>query len=186
SGPLVIVPSPSGERLTHQMAVEWVKEPWLTFACGRYEGIDQRFVDDTSSRLTVREVSVGDYVVNGGEVAALVMIEAVARLLPGVLGNAESLNVESHSDGLLEAPGFTKPVSWRGHDVPAVLLSGHHSTIARWRRDEALRRTASVRPDLVAGLDPSVMDERDHSVLAESGWQVVGGRFSRTAHPVAD
>ena len=118
------------------------------FACGRYEGIDQRVIDDAASRMDVREVSVGDYVLNGGEVAALAIIEAVVRLLPGFMGNAESLSEESFADGLLEYPVYTKPASWRGHDVPDVLLSGDHARIAAWRHDQSVRRTAERRPDL--------------------------------------
>src|SRR6185503_9194683 len=117
--------------------------------CGRYEGIDQRVIDEAATRLEVRELSVGDYVLNGGEVAALAMIEAVVRLLPGFMGNAGSLEEESHTDGLLEYPVFTKPATWRGHDVPDVLLSGDHARIAAWRHDQAVRRTAARRPDLL-------------------------------------
>jgi len=119
-------------------------------------------------------VSIGDYVLSGGEVAALVVIEAVARLLPGFVGNPASLHEESHSTadngGLLESPVYTKPPSWRGLDVPALLLSGHHAQVARWRRDEALRRTVRVRPDLLADRDPATWDARDRAVLAEEGW----------------
>ena len=120
------------------------------FACGRYEGLDARVVEDACTRFRVREVSIGDYVLNGGEVAALAVIEAVGRLLPGVIGNAESLDDESHAAGTLEAPAYTKPVTWRGLDVPPVLLSGHHGDVASWRRAASLRRTAAVRPDLIA------------------------------------
>jgi tRNA (guanine37-N1)-methyltransferase len=123
------------------------------FACGRYEGIDQRVVDHAATRMPVEELSVGDYVVNGGEVAALVMIEAVVRLLPGFMGNPASLDVESHgsgdADAMLEHPVYTKPPSWRGHDVPDVLLSGHHGEIEAWRREQSLRRTRERRPDLL-------------------------------------
>jgi tRNA (guanine37-N1)-methyltransferase len=121
--------------------------------------------------MRVDEVSLGDYVLNGGEAAVLVVLEAVARLLPGVVGNPESLVEESYgADGLLEYPVYTKPPSWRGHDVPDVLLSGHHGKIARWRRDQALRRTAELRPDLLDRLDPAALDEHDLAVLAELGW----------------
>jgi tRNA (guanine37-N1)-methyltransferase len=119
-------------------------------------------------RWDVREVSIGDYVLNGGEVAALVVIEAVVRLLPGFMGNPESLAEESHgAAGLLEYPVYTKPPSWRGLDVPEVLFSGHHAEIARWRRDQALRRTAERRPDLLERIDEESLDERDRSVLAD-------------------
>jgi tRNA (guanine37-N1)-methyltransferase len=186
----VVVPSPSGVRFTQGMAAEFAHEPRLVFACGRYEGIDQRVLDDLSERARVCEVSLGDFVVNGGEVAVLGIVEAVARLLPGVIGNAESLVHESHADGLLEGPAFTKPPVWRGRRVPDVLLSGNHAQIARWRRDESLRRTASRRPDLLAALDPSDLDRADRALLANLGWVVEDGpaggvRLVRTPPPVA-
>ncbi|HSJ21218.1 MAG TPA: tRNA (guanosine(37)-N1)-methyltransferase TrmD [Nocardioidaceae bacterium] len=166
--PLLLVPTPSGERLTQSMAEDLSREPWLVFACGRYEGIDERVVDHYRGRMRVREVSIGDYVLNGGEVATLVVVEAVVRLLPGFMGNPESLAEESHGgDGLLEYPVYTKPPRWRGLDVPEVLLSGHHGQIARWRRDQALRRTAERRPDLIARLPADVLDERDRTVLGD-------------------
>lgn len=166
--PLLVVPTPSGEPLTQTMAAELSREQWLVFACGRYEGIDQRVVEDAGRRMRVREVSIGDYVLNGGEVAALVVVEAVVRLLPGFMGNPDSLAEESHgAEGLLEYPVYTKPPSWRGLDVPEVLFSGHHANIARWRRDQALRRTAERRPDLVARLAEESLDERDREVLAD-------------------
>jgi tRNA (guanine37-N1)-methyltransferase len=166
--PVVVVPTPSGEAFTQSMAVELADRPRLLFACGRYEGIDQRVVDHARERWDVREVSIGDYVLNGGEVAALVVIEAVVRLLPGFMGNPESLAEESHgSDGLLEYPVYTKPPTWRGLQVPEVLFSGHHAEIARWRRDEALRRTAQRRPDLLTRLAPDALDPRDRQVLAD-------------------
>jgi tRNA (guanine37-N1)-methyltransferase len=166
--PLLLVPTPSGERFTQALAEELSGEPRLLIACGRYEGIDQRVAEHAVTRMRVREVSIGDYVLNGGEVAALVILEAVVRLLPGFMGNPESLNEESHgADGLLEYPVYTKPASWRGLDVPDVLLSGHHGQVARWRRDEALRRTARRRPDLVDALPGRLLDERDREVLAD-------------------
>lgn len=166
--PLLLVPTPSGERLTQPMAEELSRERWLVFACGRYEGIDQRVMDHYRSRARVREVSIGDYVLNGGEVAALVVVEAVVRLLPGFMGNPESLAEESHGgDGLLEYPVYTKPPSWRGLDVPEVLFSGHHAQIARWRRDQALRRTARRRPDLLAAMPPEALSDRDREVLTD-------------------
>lgn len=171
--PRLLVPTPSGRPFTQAVAHELADEPWLVFACGRYEGIDARLVEDAATRLPVTELSLGDYVLNGGEVAALVVVEAVARLLPGVVGNPESLVEESHgADGLLEYPVYTKPPTWRGLDVPEVLLSGHHGNVARWRRDQALRRTAERRPDLVARLDPDRLDARDRAVLAEAGFPV--------------
>jgi tRNA (guanine37-N1)-methyltransferase len=165
---MVMKPDPSGERLTQPMAEELSSEEWLVFACGRYEGIDQRVMDHARGRMRVREVSIGDYVLNGGEVAALVVVEAVVRLLPGFMGNPESLAEESHGgDGLLEYPVYTKPPSWRGLDVPEVLFSGHHAQIARWRRDQALRRTAERRPDVIAGMPQETLSERDREVLAD-------------------
>ncbi|RIQ34951.1 tRNA (guanosine(37)-N1)-methyltransferase TrmD [Jiangella rhizosphaerae] len=171
--PRLLVPTPSGRPFTQDLAHELAAEPWLVFACGRYEGIDARLVEDAATRMPVTELSLGDYVLNGGEVAALVVVEAVARLLPGVVGNPESLVEESHgADGLLEYPVYTKPPTWRGLDVPEVLLSGHHGNVARWRRDQALRRTAERRPDLVARLDPATLDARDREVLDEAGFPV--------------
>ncbi|MGZ0152615.1 tRNA (guanosine(37)-N1)-methyltransferase TrmD [Kribbella sp. WER1] len=149
--PRLIVPTPAGRPFTQELAYELAAEPWLAFACGRYEGIDARVASYAAERMRVDEVSIGDYVLNGGEVAVLVVVEAVARLLPGVIGNPESLAEESHSgDGLLEYPVYTKPPAWRGHDVPEVLLSGNHGLIADWRHDESVRRTAERRPDLLA------------------------------------
>lgn len=148
-GATLLVPTPAGEPLTQALAAELATRRHLVVACGRYEGIDQRVADDAARRLEVREVSIGDYVLNGGEVAALVVLEAVCRLLPGFMGNAASLAEESHNAGLLEAPVYTKPAAWRGLEVPAVLLSGDHAAIAAWRHREAQRRTARVRPDLL-------------------------------------
>ena len=144
----LVVPTPSGEPFTQNVAADLATRGHLVFACGRYEGIDQRVMDEAAERMEVRELSIGDYVLNGGEVATLAIVEAVVRLLPGFMGNAESLAEESHADGLLEYPVFTKPPSWRGHQVPEVLLSGDHARIAAWRRAESLRRTAERRPDL--------------------------------------
>ncbi|WP_432494340.1 tRNA (guanosine(37)-N1)-methyltransferase TrmD [Kineococcus gypseus] len=173
-GPVLLVPSPVGEVFSQAAAVELSAEPWLVFACGRYEGIDARVVEHYRARgVRVREVSLGDYVLNGGEVAVLVVVEAVARLLPGVVGNAASLTEESHAaehDGLLEHPAYTKPASWRGLDVPAVLAGGDHGAVARWRREQALRRTARRRPDLLAHLDPARCTAADLRVLAEEGF----------------
>jgi tRNA (guanine37-N1)-methyltransferase len=169
--PRVVVPTPSGRPFTQEVAADLVHEPWLLFACGRYEGIDARVVEAVSERMRVDEVSLGDYVLAGGEVAVLVIVEAVARLLPGVLGNVGSARDDSFAAGpmadLLEGPAYTKPAVWRGHTVPEVLLSGDHAEIARWRRDAALRRTARVRPDLVARMSPDRLDEADRRVLAE-------------------
>ena len=146
---IVIFPSPAGKLFKQATAQELSEAKHLVFACGRYEGIDQRVVDYATSKAKVRLVSLGDYVLNGGEVAAVAMIEAIARLIPGVIGNAESLAEESHSDGLLEYPSYTKPASWRGLEVPEVLLSGNHAEIAKWRKAKALERTQQVRPELL-------------------------------------
>ena len=151
---VLIVPSPAGERFTQRLAREFAEESHLVLACGRYEGIDQRVIDHFSSRGRVRLVSLGDYVLNGGEVAAMAVIEAVSRLIPGVVGNPESLVEESHEDGLLEYPSYTKPAVWRGLEVPPVLLSGNHGAIATWRREQSLARTLAQRPDLLP-LEPS-------------------------------
>ncbi len=149
-GATLVVPTPSGTPFTQAVARELAGRERLVFACGRYEGIDQRVLDHAAGRAEVREISMGDYVLNGGEAAALAITEAVARLLPGFMGNAESLVEESHEDGLLEYPVYTKPASWRGLDVPDVLLSGDHARVAAWRRAEAVRRTAERRPDLLS------------------------------------
>jgi len=147
----VVFTTPSGQPFTQAVARELAAKDRLVFACGRYEGIDQRVIDEVSTRAEVREISLGDYVLNGGEVAALAITEAVVRLVPGFMGNAASLVEESHEDGLLEYPVFTKPASWRDREVPPVLLSGDHAAIAAWRHDQAVRRTAERRPDLVHG-----------------------------------
>ena len=146
---IVIFPSPAGELFKQATAQELSKANHLVFACGRYEGIDQRVVDYATSKAKVRLVSLGDYVLNGGEVAAVAMIEAIARLIPGVIGNADSLTEESHSDGLLEYPSYTKPSTWRGLEVPEVLLGGNHAEIAKWRKAKALERTQQLRPELL-------------------------------------
>ena len=144
--PTLIVPSPAGEVFNQQLAYELAEEEHLVFACGRYEGIDERVLEWAADHYTVRPVSLGDYVLNGGEVAVLAMVEAIGRLIPGVVGNPESLIEESHSDGLLEYPVYTKPSSWRERDVPEVLLSGNHGKIAKFRKELQLRRTAERRP----------------------------------------
>lgn len=185
--PVLLVPTPSGERFSQPMARDLAAREHLVFACGRYEGIDERVVEDAVERFDVRLVSLGDYVLNGGEVAVLAIVEAVARLLPGVVGNAESLVEESHEDGLLEYPVYTKPSTWRGRDVPEVLVSGHHGRIERWRRDERLRRTARRRPDLVPALDVATLDAADLAVLAGEGWTPdADGRFLARTPAVAD
>ena len=178
----LVVPTPSGEPFTQDLAAAYAAERHLVFACGRYEGIDARVVADARSRIRVDEVSIGDYVLAGGEAAVAVIVEAVCRLLPGVLGNEQSLADDSFGGGdgamrgLLEGPVYTRPRSWRGHQVPTVLLSGDHAAIARWQRDEALRRTARTRPDLIRRLAavPDGLDARDKEVLDAAGFPVDG------------
>lgn len=173
--PVLIVPSPAGAPFTQADARRLAGRSHLVFACGRYEGIDQRVIDWAGDDFDVELVSIGDYVLNGGEVAALVIIEAVARLIPGFMGNPESLIEESYEDGLLEYPVYTKPADWRGHPVPDVLLSGNHAAIARWRRDQRLIRTQRTRPDLLAGLPDAALDARDRQVLTEAAREVEPG-----------
>jgi tRNA (guanine37-N1)-methyltransferase len=202
----LIVPTPAGIPFTQALAARYAADSHLVFACGRYEGIDARVVDYARSRASVDEVSIGDYVLAGGELAVLVMIEAVCRLLPGVIGNAESACDDSFGTGtgpmagLIEGPAYTRPRVWRDREVPAVLLSGDHAAIARWRRDCALRRTVQNRPDLAArlvaetpwpagaagsgpavragesraGRQPADLDERDREVLSEAGFPLTG------------
>jgi tRNA (guanine37-N1)-methyltransferase len=165
SRPLLVVPSPAGSVFTQRTAEAFAQERHIVFACGRYEGIDERVLDWAGERFRVMPVSLGDYVLNGGEVAVMAMVEATARLLPGVIGNPESLVEESHSDGLLEYPVYTKPAVWRDRAVPDVLLSGNHAVIARARRDWQIERTARRRPDLIEALDESDLNARDRSVL---------------------
>jgi tRNA (guanine37-N1)-methyltransferase len=178
----LVVPAPSGTPFTQELAAAYAAESHLVFACGRYEGIDSRVVADARTRMVVDEVSIGDYVLAGGEAAVAVIVEAVCRLLPGVLGNEQSAADDSFGgaggamSGLLEGPVYTRPRSWRGLEVPDVLLSGHHGAIARWQRDEALRRTAASRPDLIRRLASAAggLDKRDRQVLAEAGFPVDG------------
>jgi tRNA (guanine37-N1)-methyltransferase len=146
---VLVVPSPAGEVFSQPIARELALESHLVFACGRYEGIDQRVIDHYGTRIRVRELSLGDYVLNGGEVATMAMIEAVTRLIPGMVGNPESLTEESHEDGLLEYPSYTKPQEWRGLNVPEILLSGHHAKIVEWRKEQQFERTRARRPDLL-------------------------------------
>jgi tRNA (guanine37-N1)-methyltransferase len=177
----LVVPTPSGLPFTQDTAARYAAEPRLVFACGRYEGIDGRVVEEMRTRLPADEVSIGDYVLAGGEVATLVMLEAVGRLLPGVLGNVCSAGDDSFGGdadpggpgtmhGLLEGPVYTRPRAWREREVPEVLLSGNHAAIARWRRDMALRRTAAHRADLIGALRD--LDRRDRQVLAEAGYDL--------------
>ncbi|WP_026425343.1 tRNA (guanosine(37)-N1)-methyltransferase TrmD [Actinokineospora inagensis] len=163
--PRLVVPTPAGRPFTQALAHEYAAEEHLVFACGRYEGIDQRVVDDAGTRVRVDEVSIGDYVLVGGEVAVMVIVEAVARLLPGVLGNPVSAQQDSFSDGLLEGPSYTRPEVWRDRPVPDVLRSGNHAAIARWRRDRSLERTFARRPDLLAALPADSLDKHDRAML---------------------
>jgi tRNA (guanine37-N1)-methyltransferase len=182
TGARLVVPTPSGVPFTQEMALAYAGERHLVFACGRYEGIDARVVEDARARgMAVDEVSIGDYVLAGGEAAVVVIVEAVCRLLPGVLGNERSVSDDSFGGGggsmhgLLEGPVYTRPRAWRGNDVPAVLLSGDHAAIARWQRDEALRRTAERRPDLIRRLAAvDGLDARDRAVLIQAGFPVDG------------
>ncbi len=171
----LVVPTPAGIPFSQAMARDLATREHLVFACGRYEGIDERVFDHAATRSPVLEVSLGDYVLFGGEVAVLVILEAVGRLLPGVVGNAESLLEESHAAGLLEAPVYTKPPVFRGLPVPDVLRSGDHARIARWRRDQSLLRTARRRPDLLAALDPAALSAQDRRVLEHGGGFPPGG-----------
>jgi tRNA (guanine37-N1)-methyltransferase len=182
TGARLVVPTPSGVPFTQEMALSYAGERHLVFACGRYEGIDARVVEDSRARgMAVDEVSIGDYVLAGGEAAVVVIVEAVCRLLPGVLGNERSVSDDSFGGGggsmhgLLEGPVYTRPRAWRGNEVPAVLLSGDHAAIARWQRDEALRRTAERRPDLIRRLAADDgLDARDRAVLIQAGFPVDG------------
>lgn len=181
---VLVVPTPSGEVFTQRAAEDLAGADQIVFACGRYEGIDARVPAYYASRgVEVRELSIGDYVLNGGEVASLVMIEAIARLRPGVLGNPASVVEESHSSaGLLEQEVYTRPVAWRGMDVATswpALLSGDHARIARERRDRALARTAARRPDMITVLAPDRLDAADRAALARLGWLTP----SAAAHP---
>ncbi|MBZ4324284.1 tRNA (guanosine(37)-N1)-methyltransferase TrmD [Streptomyces huiliensis] len=189
--PTIVVPTPSGRPFTQELAVELSAKPWLVFTPARYEGIDRRVIEEYGERFDVREVSIGDYVLAGGEAPVLVMVEAIARLLPGVLGNAESHRDDSFAPGamadLLEGPVYTKPPEWRGRGIPDVLVSGHHGKIARWRRDEAFRRTDLNRPDLIERADPASFDKKDREMLSILGWAPgPDGRFGRVAPDVEE
>ena len=175
--PLLLVPTPAGKPFTQADAQAWSRENHIVFACGRYEGIDHRVFEDAAQRFRVREVSIGDYVLIGGEVAVLVIVEAVTRLIPGVLGNTESHEDDSFSDGLLEGPSYTKPRVWRGIEAPPVLTSGDHAKVELWRREQSLKRTREVRPELIAAAelteeDRFMLDARDVvTELDVLGWK---------------
>jgi len=156
----VVMTSPQGRRFTHQVAAELARRDGLIIICGRYEGIDERI-----RRLYVEDdISLGDYVLSGGEIAAMAMVDAVTRLVPGVLGCDESAETDSFCDGLLEYPQYTRPPEFRGIRVPEVLLSGNHELIRKWRRRESLRKTRSLRPDL---LEEVALTKEDRALLAE-------------------
>ncbi len=165
--PRVILMTPQGRRFEQKIAEELAGESHLVLICGRYEGVDERIRE----HLVDDEISIGDYVLTGGELAALVVVDAVARLLPGVLGAEESPLTESFSSGLLEYPQYTRPAEFRGHAVPETLLSGNHAQIEKWRRREALKKTLERRPDL---LQTAPLTEEDRRILREMGWP--GGR----------
>ena len=192
--PRLVVPTPSGRVFTQAIAGELAQEEHLIFACGRYEGIDERFFQQAEQGgqgvnanvninvdVDVDRISIGDFVLAGGEVAALVIIEALTRVIPGVLGNDESVTDDSFAPGamqyLVEGPIYTKPATWQGHDVPEVLVSGDHAAIARWRRDQSLLRTIAVRPDLIQGSSAEQFDDHDLQVLASAGWTFSQGRW---------
>lgn len=155
-GPRVLLMTPQGRRFDQAFAEELAREDWLVVICGRYEGVDERIRE----HLATDEVSIGDYVLTGGELPAMVVIDAVVRLVPGVLGDESSAQTESFSSGLLEYPQYTRPADFMGWKVPEELLSGNHAQIARWRRQEALRRTYRRRPDLLAGAELTEDDRR--------------------------
>ena len=167
--PLLIVPSPAGAVFDQAMAYKLAEEKHIVFAPARYEGIDERVLDWAQESFRVMPVSLGDYVLYGGEVAVMAMIEAITRLIPGAMGNPASLEEESHTGGLLEYPVYTKPAVWRDREVPEVLLSGNHGAIARWRRDRQIERTLERRPDLLEAYPVEQWDKKDRRFLAERG-----------------
>jgi len=154
----VVLTTPDGARFTHRDAARLSALPHVVLLCGRYEGVDDR----VRQQLATEERSIGDYVLSGGELPALVMLDAIARLVPGVVGDDASVARDTFAQGTLDFPQFTRPASFRGADVPAVLLSGHHAAIARWRRREALARTLERRPDL---LESASLDDDDREIL---------------------
>lgn len=173
--PVLIFPNPSAPLFTQRDATELSHADHLLFGCGRYEGYDARIPDYYRSQgVDVREYSIGDYVLNGGEVAVSVMLEAITRLMPGFMGNPDSIVEESYTGegALLEHRQYTKPAVWRGISVPEVLLSGNHGKVDRFRRDEALTRTNEIRPDLIEALDCKALDKADRKTLMALGWEV--------------
>ena len=164
-GARVVYMTPQGRPFTQQIAEELAQEESLIFLCGHYEGIDERLIEE----IVTDEISLGDFVLTGGELAAITMIDAVSRLVPGVLGKEESFADESFSDGLLEYPQYTRPPVFMGRKVPEVLLSGHHANVAKWRREQALLRTAQKRPDL---LQKAELTQKDLTFLREQGIEI--------------
>jgi tRNA (guanine37-N1)-methyltransferase len=154
---LVVLMTPQGETLNQQIAKELAKKEQVIIICGRYEGVDERIRE----HLTDREISIGDYILTGGELSALVLIDAVSRFIPGVLGNSESALSESFSQGFLEYPQYTRPAEYEGWKVPEVLVSGNHAEIERWRRYESLKRTYKRRPDLLEKIELSEVDKKN-------------------------
>lgn len=182
--PVLIFPNPSAPLFTQRDATELSHADHLLFGCGRYEGYDARIPDYYRAQgVDVREYSIGDYVLNGGEVAVSVMLEAITRLMPGFMGNPDSIVEESYTGegALLEHRQYTKPAVWRGIAVPDVLLSGDHGKVDRFRRDEALARTAEIRPDLIAALDCKALDKADRKTLMALGWEVSAAHPRRLA-----
>ncbi|WP_022868407.1 tRNA (guanosine(37)-N1)-methyltransferase TrmD [Schaalia vaccimaxillae] len=186
---VLAIPTPSGRPLTQEIALDLASADQLIVACGRYEGPDQRVADYYHSEgCDVLEYSIGDYVLNGGEAAALVLVEAVVRLLDGFMGNPDSIVEESYSDGLLEYPAYTKPRSWRGFDVPDVLLSGDHEAIRSWRLEQSLERTVSRRPDLILAMTTDHLNAQARQYLASRGYAAQAGQRAvalaiEPAHP---
>lgn len=179
---VLAIPTPSGIPLTQRTCEDLATADHIVICCGRYEGIDSRVAAAYAEHgIEVLEYSLGDYVLNGGEVAAVALIEAVGRLLPGMVGNPESLVEESHgAAGLLEYPVYTRPNEWRGHEIPEVLTSGNHGAVTRWRRDRALEKTAARRPDMISALNTESLDKKDCKKLSELGYLVT----SDATHPV--
>ncbi len=161
----VILLTPQGRLFTQKVAMELVQQPRLALLCGRYEGIDER----VRARLVTDEISIGDFVLTGGELPALVLIDAISRLIPGVLGDPEGASDDSHATGLLEYPHYTRPPEFRGWGVPPVLLSGNHAEINRWRREQSLLRTLRKRPDLLESADLSEKDRRFLEKISRDG-----------------
>lgn len=164
-GARVVYMTPQGRPFTQRIAEELAQEESLVFLCGHYEGVDERLIEE----IVTDEISLGDFVLTGGELAAITIIDAVSRLVPGVLGKEESFADESFSDGLLEYPQYTRPPVFMGREVPEVLLSGHHGNVAKWRREQALLRTAKKRPDL---LKTAELTKKDLQFLQEQGIEI--------------